>query len=229
MFTFAIIFGATIPEAFHRLPRFRITASVNDNFPVLWCPNWPSDRLPCSFSEDMFHIVTSLRDKVGVLSIPPRVQCSLNQANFSLILQPHRALAIDSLAIDPLTNHLTVATQLDLLRVQTTVSAGPRFPSVFEPTFFPSPILSLSCELWNVFHIMQRERDNFFSCQRLQISFLFFSPIQSFFTRHFVADVPTIVSPTLLLPSRVVAPVLFHPFGTCCLPPSRTSPSGHLF
>ena len=44
---FSIVFGTAIPEAFHRLPCFRIYCICQRQFSsLLRHPNWPSDRLP---------------------------------------------------------------------------------------------------------------------------------------------------------------------------------------
>ena len=57
------------------------------------------------FPEDVFHVVISLRVRVGVLPVPPRVQCFLDLAHSSSVLLSQRMLTID-----PLTCHLIVST-----------------------------------------------------------------------------------------------------------------------
>ena len=65
----------------------------------------------------------------------------------------------------------------------------------------------------------------------MHIDLSFTHPI--FLTRPFhgnlVQDVPTIAPPTLMLPSRVVARVVSHPFSLRGLPPPCASPSENAF
>ena len=86
------------------------------------------------FSVDVFHGAISLRDQVGFLPFPPRVQCFLNLASPSSVLLSQRMLTVD-----PLTCHLTVSTSSS--RVWMIVSADPwrliiDFPFFFH-LFFP--------------------------------------------------------------------------------------------
>ena len=53
-----------------------MTASDNDNFPLSFGSQiGPVISFLMVFPEDMFHEVISLRDGVGFLPFPPRVQC----------------------------------------------------------------------------------------------------------------------------------------------------------
>ena len=80
--------------------------TVNDNFPLSFGHLIaPMIGFLIVLTEDVFHVVISLRDRVSVLPFPPPVQCFLDLADSSSVLLSQRILTID-----PLTCHLSVST-----------------------------------------------------------------------------------------------------------------------
>ena len=142
---FPVAFGTTKPEAFHRLPCFRITASVNNNFPLSFGSRiGPVIGFLIVFPEDVFHLIVNLRDGICDLPFPPRVQCLLDLADSSSVLLSQRILTID-----PLTCHLAVATKLYCRLLFTCVDGCVRQPQVARGViplaFFPFPAFSFLC------------------------------------------------------------------------------------
>ena len=70
--TSTVVLGASIPEAFHRVPCLSIIASVNNNFSLSLCSQvGPVISFLIVFPENVLHVNVNLRDGVCDLPVPP--------------------------------------------------------------------------------------------------------------------------------------------------------------
>ena len=105
---FTIVLATAIPKSFDCLPCVSITFPVKNNFPLSFGSHiGPVIGLLIVFPKDVLYIVVNLGDRFGYLLFPTLVQGFSESPQLFLILLSQRVLAVD-----PLANHLTVATQL---------------------------------------------------------------------------------------------------------------------